>query len=86
MSFPFTRGRTTQRLIILSSRIWLRPEYLGWALLSYHLEKRFAVRLQVRQCQNLFHRLGFSLQRPRRQVAKADPEKQEIFKKNSKNR
>jgi len=54
-------------------------------LLSYHLEKRFAVRLQVRQCQNLFHRLGFSLQRPRRQAAEADPEKQEIFKKNSKN-
>ena len=54
-------------------------------LLSYHLQKHFSVRLRIRQCQNLFHRLGFSLQRPRRQAAKADPEKQEVFKKNSEN-
>lgn len=50
-------------------------------LLSYHLEKQFSVHLRVRQCQNLFHRLGFTLQRPRRQAAKADPEKQKAFKK-----
>ena len=54
-------------------------------LLSYHLRKIFSVHLQVRQCQNLFHRLGFSLQRPRRQGAKADLEKQNTFKKNSRN-
>ncbi len=52
-------------------------------LLSYHLEKSFGVHLQVRQCQNLFHNLGFSLQRPRPQAAKADPKEQELFKKNS---
>jgi len=54
-------------------------------LLSHHLEKRFGVHLRVRQCQNLFYRLGFTLQRPRRQGAKFDPEQQETFKKNSKN-
>jgi len=53
-------------------------------LLSYHLEKHFSVHLRVRQCQNLFHRLGFTLQRPRRKGANADPEEQEVFKKNSK--
>lgn len=54
-------------------------------LLSYHLQKQFSVHLRVRQCQNIFHRLGFSLQRPRRQAAEADPEKQKAFKKTSNN-
>lgn len=54
-------------------------------LLSHHLEKRFSVKLRVRQCQNLFHRLGFTLQRPRRKGAKSDPQEQEAFKKNSNN-
>jgi transposase len=68
------------------------PRELGYAqniwdgsLLSYHLEKQYSVRLRVRQCQNIFHHLGLSLQRPRRQGAKADPEQQEAFKKNSEN-
>lgn len=66
----------------------LSPRELGYAqniwdgpLLSYHLEKRFSVHLRVRQCQNVLHRLGFTLQRPRRQAAEADPEKQKRFKK-----
>jgi transposase len=62
-----------------NQNIWDGP------LLSYHLEKQYAVHLRVRQCQNVLHRLGFTLQRPRRQAAEADPEKQEAFKKNSKN-
>lgn len=76
----------------LCKQLLLSPREFGYdqnvwdgPLLSYHLEKSFSVRLQVRQCQNLFHRLGFSLQRPRRQAAEADPEEQEIFKKNSEN-
>ena len=70
----------------------LSPRELGYhqniwdgPLLSYHLEKQYRVHLRVRQCQNVLHRLGFTLQRPRRQAAEADPEKQEAFKKNSKN-
>jgi len=75
----------------LRKHLLLSPREFGYdrniwdgPLLSYHLEKRFSVHLRVRQCQNLFHCLGFSLQRPRRKGANADPEEQEIFKKNSK--
>lgn len=51
-------------------------DYVTKPLLSHHLKKQFSVHLRVRQCQNLFHRLGFTLQRPRRQAAKADREEQ----------
>jgi len=52
-------------------------------LLSHHLEKNYSVSLSVRQCQRLFHQMGFSLQRPRRQASEADPLQQEAFKKTS---
>jgi len=72
--------------------ILLSPRELGYdqniwdgPILSYHLKKNFGVYLRVRQCQNLFHKLGFSLQRPRRKAAESDPKKQEEFKKNSRN-
>lgn len=74
----------------LSGDLLLSPRGFGYdqniwdgPLLSHHLEKQFGVHLRVRQCQNLFHHLGFTLQRPRRQGAKADPEQQEAFKKTS---
>jgi transposase len=35
----------------------------------------------IRQCQRLFHQLGFSLQRPRRKACEADGPRQEAFKK-----
>ena len=75
-----------RRHILLSPRefgynqnIWDGP------LLSHHMEKHFSIHLGVRQCQNLFHHLGFTLQRPRRQGAQADPKQQEEFKKNFRN-
>jgi len=52
-------------------------------LLSHHLEKNYSILLSVRQCQRLFHQLGFSLQRPRRQASEADLLQQEAFKKTS---
>ena len=52
-------------------------------LLSHHLEEHYAISLSVRQCQRLFHRLGFTLQRPRRQARESDPLQQEAFKKTS---
>ena len=74
----------------LRKELALSPRELGYdqnlwdgPLLSYHLEKKFGVHLRVRQCQNLFHKLGYSLQRPRKKAAEADPEKQAEFKKNS---
>ncbi len=74
----------------MRKQLLLSPRKFGYdqnmwdgPLLSYHLEKQFKVQLRVRQCQNLFHHLGFTLQRPRRQAAESDPEKQRQFKKNS---
>jgi transposase len=52
-------------------------------LLSHHLEKNYSVSLSVRQCQRLFHQMGFSLQRPRRQASEASPSQQKAFKKTS---
>lgn len=52
-------------------------------LLSHHLEKNYSISLSVRQCQRLFHQMGFSLQRPRCQASEADPLQQEAFKKTS---
>jgi len=50
-------------------------------LLSHHLAKEYSISLSVRQCQRLFHTLGLSLQRPRRQAAEANSELQDAFKK-----
>ena len=49
-------------------------------LLSHHLAARYGVKLGVRQCQRLFHRLGFRLRKPRPVIAKADPEAQARYK------
>lgn len=76
----------------LRSEIRRPPRDLGYnqnlwdgVLLSHHLEERYAVSLSVRQCQRLFHKLGFTLQRPRRQAHEADLAQQEAFKKTSPN-
>ena len=60
-----------------SQNLWDGP------LLSCHLKERYGIMLQVRQCQYLFHHLGFTLQRPRRKAREADVIEQEKFKKNS---
>ncbi|UCH01226.1 MAG: winged helix-turn-helix domain-containing protein [Deltaproteobacteria bacterium] len=49
------------------------------------LKEKYNISLGVRQCQRLFHQLGFSLQRPRRTAFEADPFQQEEFKKTSTN-
>lgn len=50
-------------------------------LLSHHIEQTHGLILGVRQCQRLFHQLGFRLRKPRPVIARADPEQQEAFKK-----
>jgi transposase len=55
-------------------------------LLSHHLTQRYAVHLGVRQCQRLFHQLGFRRRKPRPVIAKADPEAQRAYKKTSPSR
>lgn len=76
----------------LRSEIYLSPRELGYdqnlwdgMLLCHHLKEHYAVSLGVRQCQRLFHQLGFTLQRPRRQAHEANPLQQEAFKKTSTN-
>ena len=66
-----------------------RPDSFGlvghlWdgPLLREHLRRKYDVRLGVRQCQRLFHGMGFRLRKPRPQVAgAADPERSDAFKK-----
>lgn len=52
-------------------------------LLSHHLKEQYRITLSVRQCQRLFHQLGFTRQRPRRRAREANPFHQEFFKKTS---
>lgn len=49
--------------------------------LSAFLRERFAVTLQVRQCQRLFRQFGFRLRKPRPLIAQADPAAQAAYKK-----
>ena len=50
-------------------------------LLSHHLDACYGVQLGVRQCQRLFHELGFRRRKPRPLIAKADPQAQRRYKK-----
>lgn len=71
--------RRSPRELNYEQNLWDGP------LLSHHLEKEYGISLSVRQCQRLFHHLGFTLQRPRRKAYEADPLRQDEFKKNSTN-
>lgn len=68
------------------------PQELGYTqnlwdgkLLSHHMAERFGIKIGPRQCQRLFHKLGFRRRKPRGVIANADPQAREHFKKNSKN-
>ena len=50
-------------------------------LLSHHIFNKFEVHLSVRQCQRLFHNLGFRQRKPRPISSRCDPSKQEDLKK-----
>ena len=65
-----------------------RPDEFGlgghlWdgRLLSEHLRRQYDVHLGVRQCQRLFRQMGFRFRKPRPQIASADPQQVEAFKK-----
>jgi transposase len=64
------------------------PSKLGFSaniwygkVLSHYIKKKYSITLQVRQCQRLFHKMGFSLKRARPIPAKGDPEKKVQAKK-----
>ncbi len=49
--------------------------------LSAFIERRYKVSLGVRQCQRMFRQFGFRLRKPRPVIARADPQRQERYKK-----
>lgn len=87
-------GRTSRldesQLEILKKNLQLHPRDLGidanlWdgKAFSHHIKKIFGIELQVRQCQRLFRKLGFSLKRARTVVASANTKAKKAFKKTS---
>lgn len=50
-------------------------------LLSHHLANVHGVRMGARQCQRLFHQLGFRRRKPRPLIATSDPLAQREYKK-----
>ena len=54
-------------------------------LLSHHLATHYDIEIGVRQCQRVFHKLGFRRRKPRGVIANADPEARAAYKKTPKN-
>jgi len=87
---PGRRSRLTPaqeeilRKELLLSPKEVNPSYTqaNWdgILLSHHLQRKWHIPLQIRQCQRLFHKLGLTLQRPR-VVSIGNREDQAQFKK-----
>ncbi len=88
---PTRLGRKPRLLAdkdVLAQDLRCSPREFGYTqnlwdgkILSHHLKEKFNVELKVRQCQNLFHQLGFRRRKPRPVIAKADIEAQEAYKK-----
>lgn len=83
------RRLNEQQLNQIKEALRSNPADFGFAaklwdgkVLSHFIRERFGVDLGVRQCQRMFRKFGFWLRKPRPLIAKADPEKQEAFKKN----
>ena len=70
--------RGSPRDVGLSVNIWDGKTLRQW------IDKKYGIVLGVRQCQRLFHQLGFRLRKPRPALAHADPEVQKAHEKNSK--
>lgn len=79
---------TPQHLKAINNALRKSPRDFGFSqnlwdgkILSHYVKKLHKVSLGVRQCQRLFHQLGFHLRKPRPVIAHADIAKQEAFKK-----
>jgi transposase len=70
--------RQTPRDVGLGGNLWDGKTLAVW------IEQQYGIALGVRQCQRLFRQLGFRLRKPRPQIARADPQRQQAHKKNSK--
>lgn len=76
-----TRERIDQDLRCCPREFGYSQNLWDGKLLSYHLAERYGVQLGVRQCQRLFHRLGFRRRKPRPIIANADPQAKQAYKK-----
>lgn len=81
---------TEKQMELLKVQLQKHPNELGldanlWdgKTLSHHIKKQFGIAIQVRQCQRIFSKLGFSLKRGRTVVAKGDAAAKKAFKKTS---
>ena len=79
-----------EQMLELQSAIQQHPSSFGleanlWdgKTLSHYVKGKYGILLQVRQCQRIFRKLGFTLKRGRTMVANGDPEKKKAFKKTS---
>ncbi len=77
-----------EQLAIICDSIKKDPKEFGYEIwdgpsLSDFIKKKFDIDLGIRQCQRLFHKLGFSLVRPQTfpSVGEANTQEREIFKK-----
>ena len=64
------------------------PHYFGYRqnmwdsiLLKQYLVEHHSIDMDVRQCQNIFHTIGFRLGRPRSMIAGGDQDLKDYFKK-----
>jgi transposase len=69
------RGRPTDAGMRV--HLWDGKTLAAW------IERKYSIRLGVRQCQRLFRQFGFRLRKPRPVIAKANPARQKGHKKNS---
>ena len=85
----FRQHLTEEQLKEIDSVLQSDPSTYGFKLwdgpsLSAYINNRYHVSLSVRQCQRLFHELGYSLIRPQPYPSKGyeDTEDRNTFKKN----
>ncbi len=79
---------TTQQMAEINSDLRKSPVEFGYEqnlwdgkLLMHHIFEKFHVKVGVRTCQLIFHRLKFRRRKPRPVISKGDPVKQDAFKK-----
>ena len=79
---------TSQQMDQIGSDLRKNPGEFGYEqnlwdgkLLMHHIWEKFHVKIGVRTCQLIFHRLEFRRRKPRGVISKGDPDEQDAFKK-----
>ena len=84
-------GRLSEKQILEINRVLrakpgdagMRVNLWDGKTLSAWIDKTYGIQLGVRQCQRLFRHLDFRLRKPRPVLARANPARQKVHKKNS---